>query len=113
MQVFRERVPAAEQKAGGRSRGYGTPLAFATALLCCCLTLTCHAVPLALIQLSSYKRPLPAGCAGSYLCSSEMPQSAAGFSPMRMTVEEAGAPAGEATLPLWGCGGSPSQREER
>lgn len=97
MQVFRERVPAAEQKGGGRSYGYGTPLTFATALLCCCLTLTCHTAPLALIQPSSCK--MPSACS-SYLCSSGMPQSAAGFSPMRITVEEAGVPAEEATLLL-------------
>lgn len=72
------------------------------------LDLTRRAASLAPMQQSSYKRPLPAARAGLYLCSAEMLQPAAGFSIMRITVNEAGAPAGRAALLPRGCGGSPS-----
>lgn len=97
-------VPAAEQrKEGGRSCGHGTSLTLTKAWLCCCSTL-CAAF-LAPIQQSSYRCPLPTACVGLYLCSTEMLQP--GFSPRRITVREAEAPAGRAALRPQGWFGSP------
>lgn len=70
------------------------------------LDLMCCAAFLAPIQQSSYRCPLPTACAGLYLCSTEMLQP--GFSPRRITVREAEAPAGRAALRPQGWFGSPS-----